>query len=70
MRQSGVDTLITEEPDDRIGQARICGEDGQQWPSLPGILPILWHVRYSIGYGNWVVCNRTESADIHVQEAR
>ncbi len=41
MRQSGVDTLITEEPDDRIGQVRICGGDGQQWPSLPGILPIL-----------------------------
>jgi len=36
MRQSGVDTLITEEPDDRIGQVRICGGDGQQWPSLPG----------------------------------
>ncbi len=41
MRQSGVDTLITEEPDDRIGQVRICGGDGQQWPSLPGIPPIL-----------------------------
>jgi hypothetical protein len=41
MRQSGVDTLITEEPDDRIGQVRICGRDGQQWPSLPGIPPIL-----------------------------
>jgi len=26
MRQSGVDTLITEEPDDRIGHVRICGE--------------------------------------------
>ena len=40
MRQSGVDTLITEEPDDRIGHVRICGGDGQQWSSLPGILPI------------------------------
>jgi len=28
MRQSGVDTLITEEPDDRIGHVRICGGDG------------------------------------------
>jgi hypothetical protein len=37
MRQSGVDTLITEEPDDRIGQVRICGGDGQQWLSLPGL---------------------------------
>ena len=46
MRQSGVDTLITEEPDDRIGQVRICGGDGQQWPSLPGIPPIL--TRYHI----------------------
>ncbi len=36
MRQSGVDTLITEEPDDRIGHVRICGGDGQQWLSLPG----------------------------------
>ena len=26
MRQSGVDTLITEEPDDQIGHVRICGE--------------------------------------------
>ena len=26
MRQRGVDTLITEEPDDRIGHVRICGE--------------------------------------------
>jgi hypothetical protein len=25
MRQSGVETLITEEPDDRIGHVRICG---------------------------------------------
>ena len=25
MRQSGVDTLITEEPYDRIGHVRICG---------------------------------------------
>ncbi len=41
MRQSGVDTLITEEPDDQIGQVRICGGDSQQWPSLPGIPPIL-----------------------------
>jgi hypothetical protein len=37
MRQSGVETLITEEPDDRIGHVRICGGDGQQWLSLPGI---------------------------------
>jgi hypothetical protein len=29
MRQSGVDTLITEEPDDRIGHVRLCGGDGQ-----------------------------------------
>jgi len=29
MRQSGVDTLITEEPYDRIGHVRICGGDGQ-----------------------------------------
>jgi hypothetical protein len=29
MRQGGVDTLITEEPDDRIGHVRICGGDGQ-----------------------------------------
>jgi len=29
MRQSGVDTLIIEEPDDRIGHVRICGGDGQ-----------------------------------------
>jgi len=29
MRQSGVDTLITEEPDDQIGHVRICGGDGQ-----------------------------------------
>ena len=36
MRQRGVDTLITEEPDDRIGHVRICGGDGQQWLSLPG----------------------------------
>ena len=36
MRQSGVGTLITEEPDDRIGHVRICGGDGQQWLSLPG----------------------------------
>jgi hypothetical protein len=36
MRQSGVETLITEEPDDRIGHVRICGGDGQQWLSLPG----------------------------------
>ncbi len=28
MRQGGVDTLITEEPDDRIGHVRICGGDG------------------------------------------
>ena len=28
MRQSGVVTLITEEPDDRIGHVRICGGDG------------------------------------------
>ena len=27
MRQSGVDTLITEEPDDRIGHVRICGDN-------------------------------------------
>ncbi len=26
MRQSGVDTLTTEEPYDRIGHVRICGE--------------------------------------------
>ena len=25
MRQSGVDTLVTEEPDDRMGHVRICG---------------------------------------------
>jgi len=36
MRQSGVDTLIPEEPDDQIGHVRICGGDGQQWLSLPG----------------------------------
>ena len=36
MRQSGVGTLITEEPDDGIGHVRICGGDGQQWLSLPG----------------------------------
>ena len=36
MRQGGVDTLITEEPDDQIGHVRICGGDGQQWLSLPG----------------------------------
>ena len=36
MRQRCVDTLITEEPDDRIGHVRICGGDGQQWLSLPG----------------------------------
>jgi hypothetical protein len=36
MRQRRVDTLITEEPDDRIGHVRICGGDGQQWRSLPG----------------------------------
>ena len=36
MRQRGVETLITEEPDDRIGHVRICGGDGQQWLSLPG----------------------------------
>ncbi len=29
MRQSCVGTLITEEPDDRIGQVRLCGGDGQ-----------------------------------------
>jgi len=36
MRQRSVVTLITEEPDDRIGHVRICGGDGQQWLSLPG----------------------------------
>jgi hypothetical protein len=36
MRQGCVETLITEEPDDRIGHVRICGGDGQQWLSLPG----------------------------------
>ena len=36
MRQSRVEALITEEPDDRIGHVRICGGDGQQWLSLPG----------------------------------
>jgi len=36
MHQRCVDTLITEEPDDRIGHVRICGGDGQQWLSLPG----------------------------------
>ncbi len=25
MRQRGVDTLMTEEPDDRVGHVRICG---------------------------------------------
>jgi hypothetical protein len=39
MRQSSVDTLITEEPDDRIGHVRLCGGDGQQWLSLPGRSP-------------------------------
>ena len=29
MRQGGVDTLIIEEQDDRIGHVRICGGDGQ-----------------------------------------
>ena len=29
MRQRCVNTLITEEPDDRIGHVRICGGDGQ-----------------------------------------
>lgn len=29
MRQRRVDTLVTEEPDDRIGHVRICGGDGQ-----------------------------------------
>ena len=38
MRQSGVETLITEEPDDRIGHVRICGEchsfnNKNQWES-------------------------------------
>ena len=51
MRQGGVDTLIIEEPDDRIGHVRICGGDGQQWLSLPGkgvmILCIDGHRRLS-----------------------
>ena len=31
MRQGGVDTLITEEPDDQIGHVRICGGG---WPVM------------------------------------
>ncbi len=31
MRQSGVETLITEEPDDRIGPVRLCGGG---WPVM------------------------------------
>ncbi|WXG51675.1 MAG: hypothetical protein RNU03_12575 [Candidatus Sedimenticola sp. (ex Thyasira tokunagai)] len=36
MHRRCVAPLITEEPDDRIGHVRICGGDGQRWPSLPG----------------------------------
>ena len=30
MRQSRVETLVTEEPDDRIGHVRICGGAGRE----------------------------------------
>jgi hypothetical protein len=49
MRQSCVDTLITEEPDDRIGHVRICGGDGQQWLSLPGNYYHCWRTHLSLG---------------------
>ncbi len=35
MRQSRVETLVTEEPYVLIGHARICG-GARNWPSLPG----------------------------------
>ena len=57
MRQRGVDTLITEEPDDRIGHVRICGGDGQQWLSLPGILPIPSGQVITLVKPNWVSAN-------------
>ena len=37
MRQSGAETLVTEEPDVLIGHVRICGGPGGQPLGLPGI---------------------------------
>ena len=39
MRQSGAETLVTEEPDVLIGHVRICGGPGGQPLGLPGSGP-------------------------------
>ena len=39
MRQSGAETLVTEEPDVLIGHVRICGGPGGHPLGLPGISP-------------------------------
>ena len=41
MRQGGVDTLITEEPDDRIGHVLICGGMASNGCLYPDPMPVL-----------------------------
>jgi hypothetical protein len=60
MRQSCVDTLVTEEPDDRIGHVRICGGAGRVTgrlypeadPSSADHTPARYSVRWAQSLGH------------------
>jgi hypothetical protein len=53
MRQSGAETLVTEEPDVLIGHVRICGGPGGQPLGLPGTGSVKAALCRADEFGRW-----------------